>query len=204
VKIELKESSKRSPRKANLSRKTAETEVNIELNLDGSGQADIKTNIKFLTHMLELLAKHAQIDLQIECTGDLQHHIVEDVAIVLGQALQQALGEKRGITRYGFAYIPMDEALARCVLDLGGRAYLVNKMNLTTAQVEDIPVSLLEHFLDTFVKNANINLHLETLYGQNDHHKVEAIYKALARALKQALSFDSKASDQIPSSKGVI
>jgi len=200
----LKESSKRSPRKANLSRKTAETEVNIELNLDGSGQADIKTNIKFLTHMLELLAKHAQIDLQIECTGDLQHHIVEDVAIVLGQALQQALGEKRGITRYGFAYIPMDEALARCVLDLGGRAYLVNKMNLTTAQVEDIPVSLLEHFLDTFVKNANINLHLETLYGQNDHHKVEAIYKALARALKQALSFDSKASDQIPSSKGVI
>lgn len=204
MKIELKESSKRSPRKANLSRKTAETEVNIELNLDGSGQADIKTNIKFLTHMLELLAKHAQIDLQIECTGDLQHHIVEDVAIVLGQALQQALGEKRGITRYGFAYIPMDEALARCVLDLGGRAYLVNKMNLTTAQVEDIPVSLLEHFLDTFVKNANINLHLETLYGQNDHHKVEAIYKALARALKQALSFDSKASDQIPSSKGVI
>ena len=200
----MKESSKRSPRKANLSRKTAETEVNIELNLDGSGQADIKTNIKFLTHMLELLAKHAQIDLQIECTGDLQHHIVEDVAIVLGQALQQALGEKRGITRYGFAYIPMDEALARCVLDLGGRAYLVNKMNLTTAQVEDIPVSLLEHFLDTFVKNANINLHLETLYGQNDHHKVEAIYKALARALKQALSFDSKASDQIPSSKGVI
>jgi len=200
----LKESSKRSPRKANLSRKTAETEVNIELNLDGSGQADIKTNIKFLTHMLELLAKHAQIDLQIECTGDLQHHIVEDVAIVLGQALQQALGEKRGITRYGFAYIPMDEALARCVLDLGGRAYLVNKMNLTTAQVEDIPVSLLEHFLDTLVKNANINLHLETLYGQNDHHKVEANYKALARALKQALSFDLKARDQIPSSKGVI
>ncbi len=204
MKTELKESSKRSARKASLSRKTAETEVKIELNLDGSGQADIKTNIKFLTHMLELLAKHSQIDLQIECTGDLQHHIVEDVAIVLGQALQQALGEKRGITRYGFAYIPMDEALARCVLDLGGRAYLVNKMNLTTAQVEDIPVSLLEHFLDTFVKNANINLHLETLYGQNDHHKVEAIYKALARALKQALSFDSKASDQIPSSKGVI
>lgn len=200
----MKESSKRNPRKVTLSRKTAETEVTIELNLDGTGQASIKTNIKFLTHMLELLAKHSQIDLKVECTGDLQHHIVEDVAIVLGQALQQALGEKRGITRYGFAYIPMDEALARCVIDLGGRAFLVNKMNLTTAQVEDIPVSLLDHFLDTFVKNANINLHLETLYGQDDHHKVEANYKALARALKQAITFDSKASDQIPSSKGVI
>jgi imidazoleglycerol phosphate dehydratase HisB len=204
VKIEMKESPKKSSRKVSLSRKTAETEVTIELNLDGTGQAAIKTNIKFLTHMLELLAKHSQIDLKIECMGDLQHHIVEDVAIVLGQAFQQALGEKRGITRYGFAYIPMDEALARCVIDLGGRAYLVNKMNLTTAQVEDIPVSLLDHFLDTFVKNANINLHLETLYGQDDHHKVEANYKALARALKQAVTFDSKASDQIPSSKGVI
>ena len=204
MKVELKESSKRNPRKVTLNRKTAETEVTIELNLDGTGQAVIKTNIKFLTHMLELLAKHSQIDLKIECMGDLQHHIVEDVAIVLGQALQQALGEKRGITRYGFAYIPMDEALARCVIDLGGRSYLVNKMNLTTAQVEDIPVSLLDHFLDTFVKNANINLHLETLYGQDDHHKVEANYKALARALKQALTFDSKASDQIPSSKGII
>lgn len=200
----MKESSKRNLRKVTLNRKTTETEVTIELNLDGTGQASIQTNIKFLTHMLELLAKHAQIDLKLECRGDLQHHIVEDVAIVLGQALQQALGEKRGITRYGFAYVPMDETLARCAVDLGGRAYLVNKMNLTTTQVEDIPVSLLDHFLDTFVKNANINLHLETLYGQDDHHKVEANYKAMARALKQALMFDSKAGDQIPSSKGVI
>jgi imidazoleglycerol-phosphate dehydratase len=200
----LKATPKKTIRKVSLSRSTAETEVTIELNLDGTGQADIKTDIKFLTHMLELLAKHSQIDLKIECTGDLQHHIVEDVAIVLGQALQQALGEKRGINRYGFAYIPMDESLARCALDLGGRAYLVNNMNLETAQVEDIPVSLLDHFLDTFVKNANINLHLETLYGQDDHHKVEANFKALARALRQAISLELKASDLIPSSKGVI
>lgn len=200
----MKATPKKTIRKVSLSRSTAETEVTIELNLDGTGQADIKTDIKFLTHMLELLAKHSQIDLKIECTGDLQHHIVEDVAIVLGQALQQALGEKRGINRYGFAYIPMDESLARCALDLGGRAYLVNNMNLETAQVEDIPVSLLDHFLDTFVKNANINLHLETLYGQDDHHKVEANFKALARALRQAISLELKASDLIPSSKGVI
>lgn len=200
----MKTTPKKTSRKASLQRTTAETEVTIELNLDGTGQADIKTDIKFLTHMLELLAKHSQIDLKVECAGDLQHHIVEDVAIVLGQALQQALGEKRGITRYGFAYIPMDEALARCALDLGGRAYLVNNMNLETAQVEDIPVSLLNHFLDTFVKNANINLHFETLYGQDDHHKAEANFKALARALKQAISLDSKTSDLIPSSKGMI
>jgi len=200
----LKHIPKKPVREASLQRTTAETEITIELNLDGTGQADIKTDIKFLTHILELLAKHAQIDLKVECTGDLQHHIVEDVAIVLGQALQQALGEKRGINRYGFAYIPMDEALARCVLDLGGRAYFVNNMNLEASQIEDIPVSLLNHFLDTFVKNANINLHLETLYGQDDHHKVEANYKALARALKQAISLDSKISDQVPSSKGII
>ena len=200
----MKTTSKKTARRVSLSRNTAETEVTIELNLDGTGRADIKTNIKFLTHMLELLAKHSQIDLKIECAGDLQHHIVEDVAIVLGQALQQALGEKRGIARYGFAYIPMDEALARCALDLGGRAYLVNNMNLEDSQVEDIPASLLNHFLDTFVKNANINLHLETLYGQDDHHKVESNFKALARALKQAISLDSKVGDLIPSSKGVI
>lgn len=200
----MKTSAKKTVRKVSLQRNTAETEISLELNLDGTGQAEIKTNIKFLTHMLGLLAKHSQIDLKLECTGDLQHHIVEDVAIILGQALQQALGDKRGINRYGFAYIPMDETLARCALDLGGRAYLVNNMNLEASQVEDIPVSLLDHFLDTFVKNANINVHLETLYGQDDHHKVEANYKALARALKQAISLDSKIRDLIPSSKGVI
>lgn len=191
-------------RKVNLHRKTSETEVTLELNLDGTGQADIQTNIKFLSHMLTLLARHSQIDLNLECKGDLKHHIVEDVAIVLGQALQQALAEKRGINRYGLAYIPMDEALARCVIDLGGRAYLVNNLALTQTEVEDIPVSLLDHFLDTFVKNANINLHLEVLYGTDEHHKVEAIFKAIARALKQAISLDENVTNIIPSSKGTL
>jgi imidazoleglycerol-phosphate dehydratase len=191
-------------RKVTLNRKTKETAVSIELNLDGTGQSEINIKIKFLTHMLEILARHSQIDLKLECTGDLQHHIVEDVGIVLGQALQQALGDKRGINRYGFAYIPMDETLARSAIDLGGRAYLVNKMNLTRTNVEDIPASLLDHFLDTFVKNANINLHLEVLYGTNEHHKVEAIFKALAHALKQAILLDSKTSNIIPSSKGIL
>jgi imidazoleglycerol-phosphate dehydratase len=191
-------------RKVTLNRKTKETAVSIELNLDGTGKSEIKTNIQFLTHMLEILARHSQIDLKLECTGDLQHHIVEDVGIVLGQALQQALGDKRGINRYGFAYIPMDEALARCVIDLGGRAYLVNKMNIAQTKVEDIPASLLDHFLDTFIKNANINLHLEVLYGSDEHHKVEATFKAMARALKQAISLDSKINNIIPSSKGIL
>lgn len=190
-------------RRVSLNRKTTETEITLELNLDGSGQSEIKTNINFLSHMLTILARHSHIDLKIECAGDLKHHIVEDVGIVLGQALQQALGDKRGIIRYGYSYIPMDEVLARCALDLGGRAFLVSKLELTQPEVEDIPVSLLNHFLDTLVKNANINLHLEVLYGDDEHHKVEAAFKAIARALKQAIAYDSKV-DTIPSSKGIL
>ena len=200
----MAEKSLEKERNVTLHRKTKETEITVSLNLDGSGQSNIKTKIQFLTHMLTILARHSQIDLTIEAKGDLKHHIVEDVAIVLGQALQQALGDKKGITRYGFAYIPMDEVLARCALDLGGRAYLVNNMHLTQTEVEDIPVSLLDHFLDTFVKNANINLHLETLYGKNDHHKVEGNYKALARALKIAIALDPSMGNTIPSSKGLL
>ena len=200
----MKENEKENVRKVNLNRKTAETEVTLELNLDGTGQSDVKTNIKFLSHMLTLLARHSQIDLNLECKGDLKHHIVEDVGILLGQALQQSLGDKRGITRYGFAYVPMDEVLARCAIDLGGRAFLVSKLKLNAAEVEDIPTSLLDHFLDTLVKNANINLHIEVLYGTDEHHKVEAAFKAMARALKQAVALDVKISEQIPSSKGLL
>ena len=200
----MKENEKKNIRKVNFHRKTSETEVTLELILDGTGQSDIKTNIKFLSHMLTLLARHSQIDLTLECKGDLKHHIVEDVGILLGQAIEQSLGDKRGITRYGFAYVPMDEVLARCAIDLGGRAYLVSKMNLKQSEVEDIPVSLLDHFLDTLVKNANINMHIEVLYGNDEHHKVEAAFKAMARALKQAIAFDVKTSAQIPSSKGIL
>jgi len=200
----MKENKKKNMRKVSLHRKTSETEVKVELNLDGTGQSDIETNIKFLSHMLTLLTRHSQMDLTLECKGDLKHHIVEDVGIILGQAIEQSLGNKRGITRYGFAYVPMDEVLARCVIDLGGRAYLVSKMNLKQSEVEDIPVSLLDHFLDTLVKNANINIHIEVLYGNDEHHKVEAAFKAMARALKQAIALDVKTSEQIPSSKGIL
>lgn len=200
----MKETGKKSMRKVSLQRKTSETEILVDLNLDGTGKADIKTNIKFLTHMLTLLAKHSYIDLKIDAKGDLKHHIVEDVGILLGQALQQALGDKRGISRYGYAYIPMDEVLARCVIDLGGRAFFINKLGLVEQEIEDIPASLLNHFLDTFVKNANINLHLEVLYGSDEHHKIEAIFKALARALKQAITLDSQSNELIPSSKGIL
>ncbi|MHA1132359.1 MAG: imidazoleglycerol-phosphate dehydratase HisB [Candidatus Helarchaeota archaeon] len=191
-------------RKVSLQRKTSETEITIELDLDGTGQANIKTTINFLSHMLTLLARHSQINLRLNAQGDLKHHIVEDVGILLGQALDKALGDKKGITRYGFAYIPMDEVLARCTLDLGGRAYFINKMNLKRQEVEDIPTTLLEHFLDTFVKNANINLHLEVLYGADEHHKAEACFKAMARALKQAIAIEPKTRLQIPSTKDVL
>ena len=154
--------------------------------------------------MLSLLAKHSQIDIKINAQGDLKHHIVEDVGILLGKALAKVLGDKKGITRYGSAYVPMDEVLGRCALDLGGRAYFVNRMNLTQQEIEDIPTTLLEHFLDTFVKNANINLHLEVLYGSDEHHKAEACFKALARALRQAITIESKISNQVPSTKGVL
>ncbi|NVM29270.1 MAG: imidazoleglycerol-phosphate dehydratase HisB [Candidatus Helarchaeota archaeon] len=200
----MPEQSEIPPRKASLQRKTSETEVTVELNLDGTGKSEIKTNIKFLSHMLDLLARHSQIDIKIDASGDLKHHIVEDVGILLGQALKQALGDKRGITRYGYAYIPMDEVLARCAIDLGGRAFLVSNMGLTQKEIEDIPTTLLDHFLNTLVKNSNVNLHLEVLYGTDEHHKVEACFKALARALKQALALESITSGTIPSTKGIL
>ncbi len=191
-------------RKVVLERKTTETEIKLELNLDGNGNSDIQSGIKFLSHMLTLLARHSGIDLKIEVKGDLKHHIVEDVGILLGEALLKALGDKRGIIRYGFSYIPMDETLARCAVDLGGRAFFVNKMELKQTEIEDIPSSLLEHFLDSFVKNSHINLHIEVLYGNDEHHKVEACFKAMARAIKQAIMLESKSKDIIPSTKGTL
>ncbi|MHA1264349.1 MAG: imidazoleglycerol-phosphate dehydratase HisB [Candidatus Helarchaeota archaeon] len=198
------ESPKPVSRKIKIDRSTAETEIHLELNLDGTGTSMIETNIQFLSHMLTLLTKHSQIDLILKCKGDLKHHIVEDVAIVLGQALEKALGDKRGISRYGVSYIPMDETLARCIIDLSGRAYLITKLGLTQQEVEDIPTTLLSHFFDTFVKNARITLHIEILYGTDEHHKVEAAFKAFARALKQAIAFDQKTPQSIPSSKGTL
>ncbi len=188
-------------RTAEITRETKETNIKISLNLDGEGKSTINTTVKFFDHLLVLLAKHGSIDLQVTATGDLQHHLVEDVGIALGQAFVKALGKKVGIERYGFAYVPMDETLARAVIDFSGRAYVVQKIPFLNSAVEDMSTENCKHFLESFGQNALMNLHVEVLYGENDHHKIEAIIKSLARAIKQAVKVTGT---MIPSSKGQI
>lgn len=189
-------------RKADLSRKTAETDIAIELNLDGSGKSEITTGFKFIDHMLVLLTKHSGIDLKIKAKGDLTHHIVEDIGIALGECFLKALGDKKGINRYGYAYIPMDESLARCVLDFGGRKALVLDLKLNDeCNIEDVAVEDVRHFFNSLAENAKMNLHLQVLYGEDQHHKVEAAFKALARAIKNAIQ---QVGTDIPSTKGVL
>jgi len=185
-------------------RSTSETQISIELNLDGTGKSDIQLNNKFLTHMLSTLSKHSLIDIKIKASGDLEHHLVEDVGIALGISIKKALGDKRGIKRFGYAIVPMDESLAQVALDLGGRGYCIQKLNCQLDIVEDIPVSLIEHFFESFANNSSMNLHITVLYGNDDHHKLEAVYKALALSLKEAISFDERIKNQIPSTKGII
>jgi imidazoleglycerol-phosphate dehydratase len=186
---------------AKVSRKTSESEIEIEINLDGTGKYEIDTGFKFMDHMLSLLAKHSQSDLKIYATGDLTHHIVEDIGITLGDCFRKALGEKKGINRYGAALIPMDDSLARCVLDFSGRKTLILDLKLNECKIDDVAVEDVKHFFNSFAENAKINLHLHVLYGQDQHHKVEAIFKALARAIKQAKKISSI---DIPSTKGVL
>lgn len=187
-------------------RATRETEVSVKINLDGSGAANISTGIGFFDHMLEQLARHGLFDLEISCRGDLHvdnHHTVEDVAIALGQAFLEALGEKRGIERFGWAYVPLDEALARAAVDLSGRPFIVYKVPALRDRVGDLEVELVEHFWRSFAHEARLNLHLELLYGSNQHHVIEAAFKAAARALSAA----SRISDRIagvPSTKGAL
>ena len=181
--------------------KTSETEISIELNLDGSGENKIDTSVKFLDHMLRLLAKHSNCNLEIRAQGDLTHHIVEDIGIALGECFQKALGDKKGINRYGSALIPMDETLARCVLDFSGRQALILNLNLNECEIEDVAVEDITHFFTSFAENAKMNLHLHILYGEDQHHKVEAAFKALARAIKQAKMI---VSEDIPSTKGIL
>ncbi|NHI94490.1 MAG: imidazoleglycerol-phosphate dehydratase [Candidatus Lokiarchaeota archaeon] len=192
-----------------IKRKTKETEIIIKVNLDGVGKFSSKVNedgggVKFLFHMLENFSKHSLIDLNIDIKGDLPHHIIEDLGIVLAEALNKALGDKKGIKRFGWALIPMDEALAQVVIDLGGRPYTKLDLGLKLDVIEFLPVSLLNHFLETFTTNFKINLHAAVLYGEDDHHKVEVFFKALAIAMKDAISFDERKKDQIPSTKGTI
>ncbi len=195
---------KPTSRTATVARKTKETDIRVAVNLDGNGEYEIETGIGFLNHMLELFSKHSHIDIRLSCKGDLHiddHHTVEDVAIALGTALRDALGDKRGIARYGYAYIPMDETLARAVLDLSGRSYLVFNAKFARAKISDMATEMVEHFFFSLAEHLKANIHLEILYGKNTHHKIEGLFKAFAVALRQAVTISS---DSIASTKGVI
>ena len=194
-------------RKAKIDRKTSETDICLSLNLDGLGQARINTGIGFFDHMLTQIAVHGLIDLDLQAKGDLQidaHHTIEDCGLVLGEAIAQALGEKRGITRMAEASVPMDDALARVVLDLSGRPYSLFRTKWVSASVGGLPVSLLEHFFESLAITSRMNLHIHVLYGKDNHHMAEALFKAFARALDGAIQIDPRRADLIPSSKGQL
>jgi imidazoleglycerol-phosphate dehydratase len=193
-------------RSAKVHRKTKETDVRVELNLDGSGQSSVSIGLPFLEHMLELFAKHGLFDLQITCQGDLEiddHHSVEDIAITLGQALVEALGDKAGINRYGEAVVPMDEALCRSVIDLSGRFYLVYEVSVRRQMIGNFSVELAEHFWRSFAETAKFNLHIDCLRGRNTHHILEGTFKASARALRAAVERNSRIVG-VPSTKGSL
>jgi imidazoleglycerol-phosphate dehydratase len=194
-------------RTANVIRKTNETDITIELNVDGNGKHSINTGIGFLDHMLTHIAVHGLFDLTIHAQGDLQvdeHHTVEDVALVLGQAFAEALGDKNGIVRTAHAYVPMDETLAFVALDLSGRPYAVVDVEWTSPSVGGIAASLFAHFFESFAVMARCNLHARVLYGRDDHHKAEALFKALGRALDSATQLDPRRAGNIPSTKGSL
>ena len=191
-------------RKVKVERETKEVNITLELDVDGKGNSEVETGIKFLDHLLVTLAKHALFDLKVKATGDLSHHISEDVALVLGEALHKIVNEGKGIKRFGSVYVPMDEALARSTVDLGGRAYIIRNLRLMKSQIEDLKTEDIEHFFDSLAQTSKANLHITVIYGKNEHHKIEAAVKALAIALRQALELEPRIGDQVPSTKGVI
>jgi len=194
-------------RKASVSRKTAETIISVEIGLDGTGAYDNATGVGFFDHMLDQLARHSLIDVTVRATGDLHiddHHTVEDTGIALGQALGQALGDKTGIRRYGSCLLPMDDALVRAALDLSGRPYLVWNVALPTAKVGSFDTELVREFFQAFSTHGGITLHVDALHGMNSHHIAEAAFKAVARALREAVQTDPRKSDAIPSTKGAL
>ena len=194
-------------RKGAVSRKTKETDVEVELNLDGQGRSQIATGIGFLDHMLDLLARHSRIDITVKAKGDLhidQHHTTEDVGIALGQAMKQALGDMKGITRYADVHMPMDEALTRVAIDISGRPYLVFKAEFSRDKVGSFDTELVEEWFRAFAINAGVTLHVALLYGSNDHHIAESCFKGLARALREAVSIDPRAANEVPSTKGSL
>ena len=195
------------PRAYSITRKTAETDVTVTLNLDGTGSSSIDTGVGFLDHMLTLFAKHARFDLELTCKGDVQiddHHSTEDTGICLGRAFAAALGDKRGIARYGHALLPMDEALILAAVDLSGRDTLRYGLDIPTQKVGTFDTELVEEFLLAFVRNAGVTLHLRQLDGTNSHHIIEGAFKALARALRMAAAIDPAQANEIPSTKGVL
>jgi imidazoleglycerol-phosphate dehydratase len=194
-------------RTAKISRKTNETKVEVSLNLDGSGRAAVITGVGFFDHMLDLLARHSLIDLDVKAQGDLhvdQHHTVEDVGLVLGQAVEKALGDKRGIHRYGSATVPMDESLATVTVDLSGRPAFVFNVKFPADSIGAFPAELVEEFLKALATSAKMNLHVNVPYGTNNHHISEAVFKGLARALRQAVEIDPRRADDVPSTKGSL
>ncbi len=196
-----------APRMAELARNTAETQVSVRINLDGSGESRLHTGIGFFDHMLDQIARHGLIDLDIDAEGDLHidgHHTVEDVGITLGQALRQAIGDKKGIRRYGHAYVPLDEALSRAVIDFSGRPGLVMDVQFKAGMVGSFDTQLVHEFFQGFVNHAQVTLHIDNLKGNNAHHQIESIFKAFARALRAAVEFDPRATGQVPSTKGSL
>ena len=194
-------------RRADVKRKTNETDIAVSVNLDGKGAYDIATGIGFLDHMLDQLAKHALIDIKVRAKGDLHidfHHTAEDVGIALGEAVKQALGDKKGIRRYASADLVMDEAMTRVALDVSGRPFLVWKVNFTHGKVGEMDTELFREWFQAFAMNAGITLHVEVLYGTNDHHIAEACFKGLARALRAAFAIDPRAAGEVPSTKGTL
>lgn len=194
-------------RKASLERNTTETQIRVALDLDGEGQYSVHTGVGFLDHMLEQLSRHSLMDLEVQAKGDLHidaHHITEDSGIAIGQAVAKALGDRKGITRYGSALIPMDETLTRVAIDLSNRPYLVWKVKFDRDKLGDMDTELFKEWFQAFAQAAGATLHVETLYGDNNHHIVESCFKALARALREAIEIDPRKADAVPSTKGTL
>ena len=194
-------------RTAEINRKTGETDISLKLNIDGKGIYDVDTGCGFLNHMLELFTRHGRFDLTVKCNGDTQvddHHTVEDIGIAMGQAFKTALGDKKGISRYGNMYLPMDETLILCALDISGRAYLNFDVEIPTEKVGTFDTELVKEFMMAFSRELGLTLHFVKMAGENSHHIIEAVYKALARALAEAVKINEEYKDEIPSTKGML
>ena len=206
-KLPMSKTPAKAQRRATVERKTRETRISATIDLDGAGVYDIGTGIGFLDHMLEQLSRHSLIDVALKAAGDLHidfHHTTEDTGYVIGEAVAQALGERRGIARWGEALVPMDETLTRVALDVSGRPYLVWKVKFTKPKLGEMDTELFKEWFQAFAQSAGVTLHVENLYGENNHHIVESCYKGLARALRQAVAIDPRRRDQVPSTKGVL